>query len=83
MTSKAKQPVLFLSHGGGPSFFMSPGKGEEAEGFLKGIHKDSPAAHYLQSLATKVILSQYFSDNSHFCVVTCESLLNTVPSSVQ
>lgn len=55
-----RQPVLFLSHGGGPSFFLSskdmdPGSAR----FLKGIDKDSPAAHYLRTMATKENLTSH------------------------
>lgn len=48
--SSQKQPVLFLSHGGGPSFFLSASDSP----FLSGMDKDSDAARYLRELAQKV-----------------------------
>ncbi|KAK7112437.1 uncharacterized protein [Littorina saxatilis] len=53
MTEVAKQPVVFLSHGGGPSFFMSYKDSGGAKSFLKGMDRDSSAAHYLKNMATK------------------------------
>lgn len=49
MTSTKKQPVVFLSHGGGPSFFLSAKKIP----MLKGLDKDSTAAEYLREMAKK------------------------------
>jgi aromatic ring-opening dioxygenase catalytic subunit (LigB family) len=40
-------PALFLSHGGGPSFFMDA----EKYPYMKGVDKDSPAADNLRNLA--------------------------------
>ncbi|XP_025107007.1 4,5-DOPA dioxygenase extradiol-like [Pomacea canaliculata] len=53
--SSQKQPVLFLSHGGGPSFFLSASDSP----FLSGMDKDSDAARYLRELAQKEKLNSH------------------------
>ncbi len=47
-SSSPSLPVLFLSHGGGPSFFLSA----DENPMLKGIDADSAAAAWFRSLAT-------------------------------
>ncbi|KAL5018888.1 hypothetical protein ScPMuIL_004610 [Solemya velum] len=42
------QPVVFLSHGGGPSFFLDA----KDSPMMKGMDKSSPAADYLSKMAS-------------------------------
>jgi len=45
-----KQPVLFVSHGGGPCFYM-----DTNEGFFADINKRSKAANFFRQLASKFL----------------------------
>ncbi|KAK7498585.1 hypothetical protein BaRGS_00010245 [Batillaria attramentaria] len=54
-SSGKKQPVVFVSHGGGPSFFMSA----KEMPLFKAVDKDSPAADYMRSMAKKEGLTSH------------------------
>jgi len=48
--SDQKQPVLFLSHGGGPCWFMDGS--QDSRGFMSVIDKNSSSAEFMRSLRT-------------------------------
>lgn len=50
----AVQPIVFLSHGGGPSFFLDA----KRTPMFKGLDKDSKAAEFLRNLARTISLNR-------------------------
>ena len=80
ISTAARQPVLFLSHGGGPSFFLKASEvGPGMAPFMKGIDKDSKAAKHLQTLSEIVSLcihSSYYIDLPFFSLVRTKCTFN-------
>ncbi|KAK3089079.1 hypothetical protein FSP39_000599 [Pinctada imbricata] len=73
------QPVIFLSHGGGPSYYLS----SQDMPIFKGMDKDSTAAQYLQNLSRNAGLSKPDAIvvlSAHWEEPVCSVLSNPRPS---